>query len=90
MYKQLIVDPPGAPGLVRRPDIMMAILLAAIVAIYTALGGLRVSLITDLYQCGITIVLSIIVLIYLAVTFKYPLTPQRFSELNLGRGNVVG
>lgn len=84
---QLIVDP---SNIVERPDLLVVILLAAIVAIYTALGGLRVSLITDLFQCAITAVFSLIVLIYLCVAFKYPLTPQRFAELNLGKDNIVG
>lgn len=59
-------------------------------AIYTALGGLRVSLITDLAQIATGFVLLAIIVIYVGVTFKYPLTRENYIANEVGRNSVVG
>lgn len=53
------------------------IVVGVLTMIYTAYGGLLVSLITDQVQGGLSIILVLVVAIYVAVTFRYPLpTPM--------------
>lgn len=81
-----IVDP---QRVMTRPDVFIIIMVAGTVAIYTAVGGLKVSLITDLAQGVIVFIVLVIVIIFVAVTFRYPLTRERSDELGL-RDNPVG
>lgn len=76
--------------LVSRPDILIVILIAGTVAIYTALGGLRVSLITDLAQIVFSFVLLVVVVVYIGVYFRYPLTRENYETFMVGRNSAVG
>ena len=77
---------------VRRPDILMVILTAAMPAIYTALGGLKVSLYTDQLQGILGVIMLIFVFCWVAAKYRPPggLSPDAFQEKQLGRGNYIG
>ena len=50
----------------------MVLLIAFLAAIYTAIGGLYISLVTDVIQGVISLLLLLFFVIYMAVYFRFP------------------
>lgn len=81
------VDPEHS---VYRPDILMVILTAAMPAIYTALGGLKVSLYTDQLQGILGVIMLIFVFCWVCAKYRPGLDPVAYQQKQLGRGNYIG
>ncbi|KAK9858885.1 hypothetical protein WJX84_001389 [Apatococcus fuscideae] len=65
----------------------IVIIIAVTTAVYTAAGGLYISILTDQVQAVLSLVLLFVAYIYVAATFREPLGPL---PAELGTGNYTG
>lgn len=88
MINQSFVDP--GKLLLRHPGLLMVLLISLLAALYTAIGGLYISLVTDVMQGIVSLLLLLFFVIYMAVYFRFPVNRKSFDQNRVAGNTYIG